>query len=541
MSSNKKFILIGLDGATWDVLIPLTEKGKLPAIKKLIEKGVWGELKSTIPPVTGAAWVSLATGKNPGKTGVFDFLNRKDNSYKLHPTTSADLKGSNFWDYIASNSNKVGLANYPMLLFPPYRINGFMVSNIAFSSSADIAYPKSLRRELNEVCGGYENFVPYHDEKYDDVSLFLEDLNRVLDKQIKATLYLLKQEWGLFVYVISATDWIQHLMWKYIDTNHSLYEQKTSDKYKEEFIKFWQKVDGFLREIIKTNKEANIFIVSDHGFGPQEGCFNLAKWLEQKDYLLRIKGSTNSIYIGLKRILMPFLLSMGKTRLRGLVPDKFTRKVRSGVVVDITNEIDFSRSKAYVMGHTLPFGAIYINKTGRDPKGNVNEEEYEALKLKIKRELKNLKEDIGEDVDVYIYDSSEIYKGRKTELAPDIIFTIDNWKCVINDGQLDGALFKNGPYSSRHTGSHRMNGIFIAYGPDIQDSGEKLNGLKIYDIAPTILHMFGIAIPMDIDGRVLKEIFKENSEIAMRAIKYQGLERDKIKKKSMELKKLKKI
>ena len=72
-----KSLILGLDGATWDVIKPLAEEGKLPTLKKLMEEGVWGNLESTIPPVTGPAWVSFATGRNPGKTGVFDFLNRK--------------------------------------------------------------------------------------------------------------------------------------------------------------------------------------------------------------------------------------------------------------------------------------------------------------------------------------------------------------------------------------------------------------------------------------------------------------------------------
>ena len=77
LATMAKSLIIGLDGATWNVIKPLAEEGKLPTFKKLMEEGVWGNLESTVPPVTGPAWVSFATGRNPGKTGVFDFLNRK--------------------------------------------------------------------------------------------------------------------------------------------------------------------------------------------------------------------------------------------------------------------------------------------------------------------------------------------------------------------------------------------------------------------------------------------------------------------------------
>jgi len=536
-----KVVIIGLDGATWDLLKPWVDRGKLPAVARLMRLGVWGELESTIPPVTSPAWISLATGMNPGKIGVFDFLTRKDNTYKLHPASSRDFQRKTIWDYVTLGGGKtVAVINYPML-FPLYELNGLMVSNIAFSGTDDMTFPESLKAKLDEVCGGYEGFVPYHDRKYDDTELFLKDLDRVLDKQIKAVRYLMEQPWELLIYILSATDWAQHLMWKYIDASHPLYNSQESNKYGLEFLKFWQRVDNFLKEIIEANKETNFLILSDHGFGPQDKCFNLARWLEEKGYLVR-KSSRAGVMYGVKRLIASVLRPLAKTKLRRAVPDNFVKKVWSGIRPNIIDQIDFGRSKAYVLGHTIPFGAIYINKEGRDLQGYVKNEEYETLKAEIRDKLKNLKKDVGKDVEVEIFDTREIYKGSYIERAPDILFTIDNWRCIISEEQLDDVLFKNEPYSNRHTGSHRMNGIFLAYGPDIRDNGEKLAGLKIYDIAPTVLHMFGTPVPKEIDGRVLKEIFKESSDLAQRPIEYRGLgEQERIKSKIKGLKVLKRI
>lgn len=88
-----KSLILGLDGATWDIIKPLAEEDKLPTFKKLMEKGVWGNLASTIPPVTGPTWVSFATGRKPGKHEVIDFLNRKKDSYKLKSVNSSDFFG----------------------------------------------------------------------------------------------------------------------------------------------------------------------------------------------------------------------------------------------------------------------------------------------------------------------------------------------------------------------------------------------------------------------------------------------------------------
>ena len=82
MSSEKIFVL-GLDGASPEVIDSLIAIGRLPAFRKLKKEGVAGKLRTTIPPITGSAWSSFMTGKNPGKHGIFDFIHRKEGTYQL--------------------------------------------------------------------------------------------------------------------------------------------------------------------------------------------------------------------------------------------------------------------------------------------------------------------------------------------------------------------------------------------------------------------------------------------------------------------------
>ena len=516
-----KLIVIGLDGVTWDVILPLIRKEKLPTFKRLMKEGVYGELESTIPPVTGPSWVSFATGRNPGKTGVFDFLNREDNGYKLRPVNSTCLRKISIWDYLSENGYRVGIVAFPVL-FPPYQINGFMVSGMMAPENDVITFPPELRREIDEVAGGYELVVRYSNPRYDDEDLFLRDLNRVTDKQFKVVLHLLKtKDWDLFIYICSATDWIQHLMWKHIDEKHPLYEEKKSLTYKGKFINFFQKIDGFLSKLMSF--DANLIIVSDHGFGPQDQCFNLAKWLEEKKYLVRRKITAKFRRKIKKKLLRVLRLANRIIKIKKVLPRKVADDVVISLSTSIVDLIDFRKSDAFCLGHTIPFGAIYINK-------KKNSNNYESLKLKITENLKNLSNDIGHQLKVDIYDPRKIYRGEKIDLAPDIIFSINNWRCVVLEEDFERPLFEEKPYSNRHTGSHRLNGIFLAYGPDIKDSGDKLKGLKIYDITPTILYFFGLPIPRDMDGRVLREIFKETSEILKKPAIHRKTEKEKIRK-----------
>lgn len=144
--------------------------------------------------------------------------------------------------------------------------------------------------------------------------------------------------------------------------------------------------------------------------------------------------------------------------------------------------------------------------------GMIQAKQYEETKNEISRKLVKLGQQLNRKLDVTMFDPKETYRGDKLDLAPDILFTINDWECVVIENFAD-YLYTDSPYSNRHTGSHRMEGIFLAYGPDVK-KGKTVEGAKIYDIAPTVLHMFNSPIPKDIDGRALTEIFLEKSKFA---------------------------
>mgnify|MGYP000247526483 CR=1 FL=1 len=521
-----KVVVIGLDGATWDILIPLTRNEKLSTLNFLLKEGSFGTLESTIPPVTGCAWLSIATGLNPGKTGIIDFL-KKDVNFGLTPVNSLDFRNKSFWDLLSLKGKNCVVLDYPML-YPAYPLKGAIIST--WGKKLD-TFPEKLKQEIQALVGDYDIFVNYHDEKYDDINLFLRDLNVALNKKIKVTEYLLEElEWDLFVNIISFTDWIQHRMWHYIDESYPLYDEAESRKIRPYFIDFWKRIDDLIGKMLKHTDY--MFIVSDHGFGPQYGCFNLLKWLEKKGYIVRKRG--------LKPMLRRILSTIANTPLRNVLPEKVKKRGRT--FLSIATDINLSKSKVYVIGHTIPFGALYINLKNRNPEGVVDEgKEYEELKRTLINSLLNLKNDINREIEVTVYDTKKIYSGNKIEVLPDIIFTINNWSCVIVKDFKANFLYKDAPYSNRHTGSHRLNGIFLAYGPDIRN-GFEAKGLKIYDIAPTILHMFNAPIPKNVDGRVLTEIFKPESKIAKRKPKYMDESfKERTRAKIKELKKLGKI
>ena len=149
-----KVLIVGLDGADWYVLDDLMANGYMKNLKALTEEGIRATLMSTIPPVSGPAWLSIATGLNPCKLGIFDFLYRKSpNSFRLTPISSIEFRGRAIWDILSRKGWRVGIINYPML-WPPYPINGFMISGIGSPKSEGITYPARLEDQLNELADG---------------------------------------------------------------------------------------------------------------------------------------------------------------------------------------------------------------------------------------------------------------------------------------------------------------------------------------------------------------------------------------------------
>ena len=151
---KSKVFTIGVDGGTFDIILPLVEKGKLPNFERMINQGVWGELESTVPPFSGPAWSSFQTGKAPSSHGIFDFLNKKQNSYETYYVNSTHIRGTRFWDVLGDNGLKVGIINV-MVTYPPRPVNGFLLSGGLTPPGRSFAYPESLAQEITKTFGDY--------------------------------------------------------------------------------------------------------------------------------------------------------------------------------------------------------------------------------------------------------------------------------------------------------------------------------------------------------------------------------------------------
>src|SRR5437870_8808516 len=109
-----KVFVLGLDGATWDLLRPLLDTGELPSLRKLMERGVSGPLRSVFPPLSPVAWTAVMTGKNSGKHGVFEFLEYAHDPLRGQVNSSRSIRADLVWEIAGGYGKRTVAGAIPM-------------------------------------------------------------------------------------------------------------------------------------------------------------------------------------------------------------------------------------------------------------------------------------------------------------------------------------------------------------------------------------------------------------------------------------------
>lgn len=546
---DNKVLLIGLDGADPDLLFKWVEEGELPNLGRLIKEGTSGDLKTTYPPMTAPAWTALMTGKNPGKTGVFDFIQKTTGKYEqaeFNPTlgvqeggvdfsliTANMIKNKKLWEIINEAGKKVGIMHVPMT-YPPDKVDGFFVSGMGTPGpESNFTHPPELRNTLiNEM--GYKIHVSYLNiDGIEDKSI--ADLHSTEEKRCKAAVRLMNEhEWDFFMLVFEGTDYVQHFFWKFMDPKHPHYDPEKAKQYGDTILNYYKKVDSFLGRIFdQVGDDTVIMIMSDHGGGPVYKKFIVNKWLMDRG-LLALKSDNRHFRImsrlGLNKELMyAVLIKFIPPRLIEKIPSNIRKKVpRKNYNL---NDFDWSKTKVFSL---TGWGMIYINLKGREPQGIVEPgAEYEELRDLLINELKNLKDPVtGQNLVSETYKREELYSGEYIDQAPDLVFWMESIECLDEIPPSESRVLIDS--DKRKSGTHRMKGIFLASGNGVKKN-LKVEGTKITDLAPTILYVMGIPVYDDMDGDVMANIFTDDFIINNEIIYKKTEEKDVLVDRSNEI------
>lgn len=519
MKRKARVFVIGLDGATFDLILPWIKEGRLPSLSYMMKNGVYGELKSVIPILTPAAWSSFMTGKNPGKHGVVDFFTREKDSYAITVVNSTHRSAKEIWTILSENGKKVGIVNVP-LTYPPKSVNGFMITGMMTPpKSQDFVYPSSLKEEVVKVAGGTLDPMFTYLEREE---VFLSDVFNSTKKSAEISLHLNEKiKPDFFMVVFNGTDYIQHKFWKHMDPKHPEHKKENSVKYRKIFLEYYKEIDRILGKFLKiADEQTTVIVMSDHGAGPLHKYIHINSWLLQMG-LLKLKSR-------LRTRLKCFLYKIGITpekifnalfsmrpptiRIKTNRTDKKLRNISSKFFISFS-DVNWYRTKAYSLG-----SGLYINLKGREPSGTVNPgREYESLREQISTWLYRVKDpETGEFVIEKVYKKEEIYNGPYLEMLPDIILVPKSGYMIFDEHEFaaDSIITQAKAVSA----AHKINGILLMSGAGIKKD-MALQNVSIMDVAPTILHLLALPVPKDMDGRVLEEAL-DASYLRLNPIRY---------------------
>jgi len=300
---QSKVFILGLDGASLDVIKPWTNEGLLPNFKKFIDGGVSGKLKTVIPPITPVAWSSIITGKNPGKHNIFDFLYTPENSRDLLPVNASMRDGKTIWRLLNENGQKVGVFNVP-LTYPPEEVNGFLISGWMTPSNADdYVYPPDFAKKIGKKMGAFHSYPKAVYESGNPGPL-IDELHRILKEDTENVIKLVKEnDWDFFMAVFFGTSIVQHQLWHLMDKTHPNYREEEAEKFGNAVLDYFKALDKSLGKITKAvGDETNTIIVSDHGYGPRYKMIHLNNFLLNRGYLQLKKDFFTRIKFFLHRI-----------------------------------------------------------------------------------------------------------------------------------------------------------------------------------------------------------------------------------------------
>ncbi len=516
---NCRVVIIGLEGATFNLIQPLINQDDLPFFKKLMGKGSYGIIKSNLPLNGASNWTSLFTGKNPGKHNIYDYLRYDNGSYQPELIQPDSFKAPLLWNIASANNLQTILLNAPVSPTPE-PLNGIMVSGLLSSSHRCYAYPESIAAELRQQdyivdCGAWRNRDP---EQY------FELITQTLIKQEQTFQQLIQQHpWRLAIVTFNALGKAQHNFWRKRDKLEALYIQ----------------LDRFINKIYKATLGNTYFIVlSHHGFKSVSKKFFVNEWLWEQGLLeKRItihQPRTTNVYdllyqdtIQTKHFITNFLSKTGFTKdnIRSVIPVEIAEFMKRLVPWRIKKffpkeylEIIWEKTQAYFVSSNIQ--GININLKGREPQGIVSQgREYEELRSRIINELYRLKDPYTfENVIDQVYRREELFCGDYLEAAPDIIIVPRKYDYYLDAGKRTCRLFIGSANDDYPIHSyHEPQGIFFMTGPDVI-RGQNLGEISIYDIAPTVLHLLGLPLQQDFDGCVLYSLFHDHHNLEVQAL-----------------------
>ncbi|MEM0141447.1 MAG: alkaline phosphatase family protein [Thermoplasmatales archaeon] len=468
-----KVLVIGIDGATWDPIKKYVESGELPGYARFWNEGLHGPLLSTIPYITQPGWKAYSTGLNPGKMGVYFWSKIDWKDMKIRNINSLGFHGRDYWDILSESGKKVAIIDMPST-FPPKKVNGVMISGFPFGVGPWV-YPPEFQ---SLIPSSYSKEQLHLFTKNEDPEVTMDGIERDIASRFSMAEQLFYHD---LVHVsVVMNDHVSHFMW---NNEHIM-------------LRNFKALDKGISRLLSLNRDGYTILMSDHGNGPIEDEFYANEYLSKEGLLVKkerkepLLSREKVVSIGQKTGLYKLAKSLPDNMQQKIV--KRVKKIESSMETDLEGLLNWKESRVIALDE----GLFYVNP--------LYEEEREEIMRELTSKLDSLKSKSGKKLYNRILKGREVYWGPYVSEAPDVVALTN--EIYHQRLQMSGYLWASDipdekmAYRTRQVAHHRIRGIFGLVGPGI---APKAVTPSIYDLAPTILKLFGLDIPHELDGKPL--------------------------------------
>lgn len=485
---SEQVILFGLDGATYDVLDDLVKRGVMPYLGQFMASGARCVLKSTVPPLTPPAWLSMVTGRCPGAHGIFNFMHyeSQDSAY-LRIITARDVRCETLWSILSRSGLRSGCLNF-VAHSPAPKIDGYVIPGwVPWRWVKKHSHPADLIDRLKAEVPGFdvqELAMNFKEEEKAVAGAEIENFEPWIDLHLRR-----ERQWfnvmrhqlehdptRLTGIVFDGVDKIQHLMWPYLDP--ALEPSDPSEAFlrtRERCWDYFRLIDGFLRETVElVGERGHVLVVSDHGFGGSTEVVYINTWLEQQGYLTWTDVAK--------------------------VEPASSQELGDAHPYHLTH-MDLSKTTAFAVSASS--NGIHINVAGERGEHGIRPEKYAEFRQELMDALltRCVDPQTGDPLVTQVWTRDEIFAGPRIGFAPDLTLGL-------RDNGFFSILRSDGVLKPRKTvmGTHHPEGVLMANGPGVR-RGLVSSPLQMVDVAPTVMYLLGQPIPQDFEGQMVKEMF----------------------------------
>ena len=521
MNARPGILAIGLEAADPALLEKWLAAGELPNFSRLIDGGCYRKLHSCTEVSSGATWPSITTGVSPAKHGMgFYHRQLRTGSYRIVKKYADEVRSDFFWKQLNSAGRRVAVFDipvvYPLPGFSGAQIIGWGAEGLNWKQCSE---PQDLLPEILRLFG-HHPLEGWYQKEIEDKSEWRDLRDKLLEgtrTRTRIAHWLQEKEsWDLLLVGYPEPHWAGHYFFHLLDESHPRHDAGLAREFGRAILEVYREIDAGIGELVRARPDSAVLVFSNTGMGVNYSGLHLMPQLLQRLGVAGNRGNREAASnppsnarwgaYAIKTV-ESIVSAKNIQRARRLVPEKLWDKY-TRIVLNLGSH--WRNSKAFALPGDFT-AAVRINLRGREPHGTVEPgEEYDRLCEELTREfLALVNPATGEKAVSEVIRFRKRYPGPYADEFPDLIV---QWEGThpIDALQSPRIGTVSGILPDKRSGAHQTHGFLIASGGGIM----KASGLEpadIVDIAPTILHLQGVAIPSHMDGHALTDMIEGRS------------------------------